>query len=423
MEASMSDSLLSLLTKARSDPSSTYRIWFCGGARVRAFREVRRILKKAVARIEEGTFGNAYRGSLLEEVLRIICTQGPFFRAAECAFLWKPKLRSPGFYEDADHQRALGLLIEVCLGDSSEAKIISAVRQFAALRIRGAGPAIANLLYFLRPTLLPPYNTAIVQGYNAITDANIRSGNWDDYLALRQGILNLNARYQALLSTDLGAIAGVLFDVGSRRYPVPQSGNDAQARDTNVIDLVRMPVERPSVIIDNSQDGRTHTGVQRLLLGLGRLLGFKIWVAQNDRNRMVDGGKLADGCLDELSGIVHSPVGDAVRLIDVLWVDPSSGRVVAAFEVEHTTDAARGMIRMLCLACGPTPHALKAMFIVAPDNRERQIRAQLSFPVFKRPDSPKLLFIPYSELEANQSSIARSGGGVTSLEAIARQLP
>ena len=89
------------------------------------------------------------------------------------------------------------------------------------LKIKGLGPAAANLLYFLHPTLVPPFNTAIVKGYNALTGANVKLGNWEHFLAMRSGVLDLNDRHRDLLSNDLGAIGGLLFDIGSDRYPAP----------------------------------------------------------------------------------------------------------------------------------------------------------------------------------------------------------
>ena len=69
-----------------------------------------------------------------------------------------------------------------------------------------------------------------MRGYNALTGANVKLGRWDEYLAMRDGIEALNARYRDLLSNDLGAVAGLLFDIGSGRYQAPPRGDDASAR-------------------------------------------------------------------------------------------------------------------------------------------------------------------------------------------------
>ena len=63
-----------------------------------------------------------------------------------------------------------------------------------------------------------------MNGDNALAGAWVRLGKWDDFPAMRDGILALNARHRAVLSNDLGAVAGLLFDVGSGRYAAPCKG-------------------------------------------------------------------------------------------------------------------------------------------------------------------------------------------------------
>ena len=73
-----------------------------------------------------------------------------------------------------------------------------------------------------------------------------------------------------------------------------------------------------------------------------------MWIAANDRNRPYQGGRLCDGCLEVLpASLERLPSADAVRLIDVSWVERSSGAVAAAFEVEHTTSIYSGIVRLL----------------------------------------------------------------------------
>src|SRR3546814_18003719 len=87
------------------------------------------------------------------------------------------------------------------------------------MNIKGRGQAVANLLYFLHPTLVPPFNTAIVNGYNKLTGGKVKLGSWQHFLAMRSGVLDLNEQFRDLLSNDLGATGGLLFDIGSGRYP------------------------------------------------------------------------------------------------------------------------------------------------------------------------------------------------------------
>ena len=185
------------------------------------FRSIRRGIQQVVTDIEAVTFGNAYRGSSLETVVHSIAEQRQIFKGADHAFLWKPKLRIPDIYENPGNQRAFGRLLDAGVCCNAEAQVLAAIRQLDAKQIKGLGPAVANLLYFLHPTIVPPFNTAIVNGYNALSGAKVKLGKWDEFLAMRQGILALNTEYRDLLSNDLGAIGGLLFDVGSGRHSPP----------------------------------------------------------------------------------------------------------------------------------------------------------------------------------------------------------
>jgi type II restriction enzyme len=340
MGAALSDPLPQLLERWRNDPNGTYRSWFLWEERIKNFRSIRRGIQQVVTDVEAGTFGNAYRGSSLETVVHSIAEQRQVFKGADHAFLWKPKLRIPDIYENPDNQRAFARLLDSCVCCDTEPQILTAIQEIDAKAIKGLGPAVASLLYFLHPTLVPPFNTAIVKGYNALTGAKVKLGRWDQFLAMRQGVLKLNAKYRRLLSNDLGAIAGLLFDIGSERYPVPPQQDDEAARRAWEEDLaqVREEAAKSSKLLAEARKGdHSHTEIQGWLRDLGLAVGYDVWIAANDRNRALDGGKLGDGCLDELPLPASAPGADAIRLIDVLWLDKTSSRVVAAFEVEHTT--------------------------------------------------------------------------------------
>lgn len=187
------DPMTSLLLRWRGDPGGTYRSWFLWEERVKNFRSIRRGIQQVVADIKAGTFGVAYRGSSLETVVHSVAEQRQIFKGADHAFLWKPKLRIPDIYESPENQRAFGRLLDTCVCCTTEQQVIAAIREIDAKAIKGLGPAVANLLYFLHPTIAPPFNTAIVNGYNALTGARVKLGRWDEYLAMRQGILALNS--------------------------------------------------------------------------------------------------------------------------------------------------------------------------------------------------------------------------------------
>lgn len=420
------DPMRVLLARWKADPNATYQTWFLWEERLKNFRSIRRGIAQVVAEIEGGTFGNVYKGSSLETVVGSIAEQRQIFKGADHAFLWKPKLRIPDIYENRNNQLAFARFLNTCVCCTGEDGVVAAIHDLDTRTIKGLGPAVANLLYFVHPTIAPPFNTAIVRGYNALTGASVKLGRWDEYLAMRTGILATNSRYRDLLSNDLGAIAGLLFDLGSRRYVAPPTGDDEAARAAWEADLARVREEgaKADKLLTAAREGeRTHAEIQGWLRDLGSALGFQVWVAANDRGRPYAGGRLGDRCLEDLPGVLAvGPGGDAVRLIDVLWLTPDTGRVAAAFEVEHTTSIYSGIVRLLDLALGAAAESARGLFLVAPDDREDEVRAQLARPAFSRVGDLHVRFLPYSELEKHRHSMARFGHGMKAIEAVARAL-
>ncbi len=415
-----------MISHWKGDTGGTYRSWFLWDERIKNFRSIRCGIQEVAREIEAGEFGNQYRDSSLETVVSSIAEQRQIFRGADHAFLWKPKLRIPDIYESRENQLAFGRFLNTCVCCSAEPALITAIHQLDSQKIKGLGPAAANLLYFLHPTLVTPFNTAIVKGYNALTGANVKLGNWEDYLAMRSGLIRINSGFREILSNDLGAIAGLMFDIGSGRYaPPPKPGDSESARAAWEADLakVREETKQTRKLMETAQESdRSHTEVQGWLRDLGRALGFQVWVASNDRNRLFGSGRLADGCLDCFPESAAGPdTADTVRLIDVLWFDAAADHVIAAFEVEHTTSIYSGIVRLLDLAIG-APRTVEGLFLVAPDDREDDVRAQLARPAFRHVKELNVSYLPYGELANHRESMGRFGEGLKAVKSIARRL-
>lgn len=422
----MDETLGPLLEAWRADSMSTYNSWFLWEERLKNFRSIRTGLQAVVREIRSGTFGNSFRGSSLETVVRSIAEQRQIFKGADHAFLWKPKLRIPDIYENPENQRAFGEMLDTCLCCNTEEQVVSAIHRIDAKNIKGLGPAVANLLYFLHPTIMPPSNTAIVKGFNLLFDLNMKLGSWDQYLAMRSRVLETNSRYRNKLSNDLGAVAGLMFDVGNGRYPVPESGGVKGDSGRWLADLavVRQQGEKEARASALQADAdSTHTEVQGWLRDLGHALGFDVWIAANDQNRLLNGGRLGDNCLMEMPTAISDAAGaETVRLIDVIWFDNQAGKALAAFEVEHTTSIYSGIVRMLDLALSGGIPLSDGLFLVAPDERENDVRNQLTRPAFKGIADLHVRYIPYSELKANRAAAARFGEGLKVIRALARPL-
>ncbi|GDY37519.1 MULTISPECIES: type II restriction endonuclease [unclassified Acidovorax] len=420
----MHDPLAELIDCWKADPGSTYNTWFLWDQRIKNFRSIRRGIAQVVLDIRAGTFGNAYRGSSLETVVGSVAEQRQIFKGADHAFLWKPKLRIPDIYENASNQNAFADLLHTCDHCDCAEDVVAAIQRIDAIGIKGLGPAVANLLYFIHPTLVTPFNTAIVNGFNVVTGGRVKLGRWDHYLSMREGLLRLNEQFRLKLSNDLGAIAGLMFDVGAGRYTPPPAAMDGAAIDLWREDLERVRQESAAMQKELAlarEGDATHTGVQALLRDLGKALGFGVWIASNDRGRVHGSGLLGDGCMDQLPTMADGGL-ESVRLIDVVWVDAHTSRVAAAFEVEHTTSIYSGIVRMLDLALG-TPVAEKcALFLVAPDNRRDKVAEQLQRPAFSRVSELGIRYLPYSQLEQHHASMSRFGSSIKPLLEISQRL-
>lgn len=251
----------------------------------------------------------------------------------------------------------------------------------------------------------------------------MKLGRWTEYLAMREGIQVLNTQHRSLLSNDLGAITGLLFDIGSGRYAVSRV-DDYGIQWEN--DLARVQEETASASRARAtalENDHTHTEIQGWLRDLGKAMGYDIWIASNDKNRLYLGERLSEGCLPQLPDAVRqSSAVDTVALIDVLWIAKDSRKIVAAFEVEHSTSIYSGIVRMLDLALGIPDHGDAAFFLVAPDAREQDVGAQFSRPAFSRVSEMNVRYLGYSQLKQHKEAIARFGNGLKGIVSISTSL-
>lgn len=408
-----------LVRRYRDDAESVYHTWFLhDGNRLKAFRSIRRGVEEVVRAVRGGTFGNDYKGSPLETVLESVTEQKQVFQGAAHAFYWKPKLRIPDIYENEDHKRAFADFLDGALASADEDRLLDLVFTLDRRRIKGLGPAAANILYFLHPTLFPPFNTAILNGFNAVFSDSKKLGSWAAYLEMREAIRQANVRLTQPLSTDLGAFAGLLFEVGIGRLVVSGNAEDVLAQD---IAAAQKAVRKRHQEVENDrreEDG--HLRMQYLLAKTGRALGCSVHVAANDRRRVFDGISLASLTVDALPELGLSPeVAQTVSLIDVLWLDPASGRVLCGFEVEKSTSIYSGILRLLDLSASAAVRP-DQLYLVAPDAREREIHAQLARPSFAGAD---LHYLVFSDLDTHCDGLCKFGQDHRAVLKIARRCP
>ena len=339
-----------------------------------------------------------------------------------------PSSASPIFTRARKTSARSARLLDACSCCDTAEEIIGHIHTIDRLKIKGLGPAVANLLYFLHPTLVPPFNTAIVKGYNALTGANVKLGSWEHFLAMRSGVLDLNDRHRDLLSNDLGAIGGLLFDIGSDRYPAPplDGSGAALASWGERLEAAREEARTLSkAALREGENERTHTEIQAWLRDLGLALGYDVWIASNDRSRPFNGSPLGHGCLERLpTSIATSKGADSIRLIDVLWLERGGRSCRSGVRGGSTRP------QFIQESCGcSTWRSVAATFTRPrgcssshPTPARRTFVRKLQRPAFSRVADLDISYLPYSELEKNREAIARFGSGLKAIKAVSSKL-
>lgn len=402
------NNLNELVARYKADLESVYNTWFIDNLpRMKAFRSIRRGVMAIVASIKDGTFGNDFKGSPLEIVLGSITEQKQVFVGAAHPFYWKPKLRIPDIYENEDNKRAFGSFLEACLHAGSADKLVKEILTLDACRIKGLGPAVANILYFLHPTLMPPFNTAMLNGFNTVFDEKKKLGSWMNYLEMRECVVRANEELQPGLSKDLGAISGLLFDVGVGKISLDHNWEKTlpSEKEKHEKALKKRHKEVQEEILEENE----HLRMQFLLTDIGRDLGYDVFVATNDRSKSLNGRSLQFMTLPELPPLDFPPdVARTVSLIDVIWVSRDSKRIECAFEIEKSTSIYSGMLRLMDLASSLGDRQYD-FFLVAPDKREKEVLSQLKRPSLQAGNCIGLRYILFSDLEEHCHGLCKFG--------------
>lgn len=389
----------------KADPESVYNTWFISNEeRLKAFRSIRRGVGTVVEDIKHGRFPNDFKGSSLEFVLGCIAEQKQVFEGAAHPFYWKPKLRIPDIYENEANKQGFGEFLYTCLDTTDVRALEKEVLKLAARGIKGLGPAVSNILYFLHPTLFPPFNTAMLNGFNALFQTKKKLGSWESYLEMRETIIEANTSL-GILSKDLGAFCGMLFEIGVGRLNC--SGSDTLNVEHEKVEQVRR--KRHNQVQQDLAEERLHTKVQHQLCELGRALGYDTLVARNDRSAVYQGSPLGYRCLEKLPDLGLPPeVHSTAELIDVLWLYKGSAKIACAFEVEKSTSIYSGILRLTDMALS-LPGKEDHLYLVAPATREKEIIDQLKRPMFQRPDEFSIGYILFEELDKHFESLCKLG--------------
>lgn len=411
--------LQSILTIFKQDQESVFNTWFINNdERLKAFRSIRHGVKKVIEDIKNKRFGNDFKGSSLEVVLNAITEQKQIFIGASHAFYWKPKLRIPDIYEDEENKIAFGQFLENCYNATKEEQLIKEIIHLDQRKIKGLGPAVANILYFLHPEIIPPFNTAIVNGFNHLFKDKVKLGSWSEYLRMREIILEKNIQNKNMLSKDLGAFSGFLFDVGVKKIRVDDKGVLTEKEELKIEKLLK---KRHREVVNEKESEDLHTEMQYHLLKIGHSLGYDVISASNDRSRCHQGQNFSFISLPKFPTIdVDKDTQRTIALIDVMWFEKETNKIIGAFEVEKSTSIYSGILRLTDLFFS-FPQEPSALFLIIPDNRERELQLQLSRPAIKR-NNLDINYIVFSDLRKHCEALCIFGESHESLKKISKIL-
>jgi type II restriction enzyme len=408
-----------MIQEYKEDNESVYQTWFINNKeRLKAFRTIRSGVLDVIKEIDENRFGNDFKGSSLEMVVSSIAEQKQIFEGAAHAFYWKPKLRIPDIYENDANKKAFGRFLKACNQATTEDQLLEEIDKLDRQQIKGLGPAVANILYFIHPTIFPPFNTAIVKGFNLISGKKIKLGSWHEYVTMRQMIIEMNGIHKNLLSKDLGAIGGFFYEVGIGRLVVDENIGVVLE---NIEKISKIKRKRHLEILSDTNEENEHSEMQYYLAILGKMLGYQVWIALNDHRREWNQQKLGEFSVSKLNlPNLSSPLKDTIRLIDVLWLDHNE-QIIGAFEVEKSTSIYSGILRLHDLALTLPDHQTR-FFLVAPNKREKEIKAQLLRPSIQQSNACQMSYILFSDLRCDCDAMCKFGRDVSVLDKIGKNI-
>lgn len=165
------------------------------------------------------------------------------------------------------------------------------------------------------------------------------------------------------------------------------------------IELYRYNASLLDIIVPTNTE-LTHTDVQAKLLLIGSYLNYRTYTPDKSKYSEVYKNKLGDICTEQEvpEGAIPSLTVNTVKLIDVIWFD-EEGYPTHAFEVEHTTDITKGLLRLY------QTHKLRIkMFIIS--NQKDKFNTEVSkTPFVKIKD--EFIFKNYDELDAFFESVKK----------------
>jgi hypothetical protein len=144
----------------------------------------------------------------------------------------------------------------------------------------------------------------------------------------------------------------------------------------------------------------THSDIEAKLILIGSYLNYRTYTPDRGKNSIY--GNLGDLCSEKEVPIESIPKIsiDKVREIDVIWFD-EEGYPTHAFEVEHSTDVTKGLLRLYQI------HKLRIrLYIIAEEDKRAKFEKEVNVnPFYKIKE--EYIFKNYQELDEFFESVKR----------------
>lgn len=120
-----------------------------------------------------------------------------------------------------------------------------------------------------------------------------------------------------------------------------------------------------------------HDEMQSRLIQMGMSQKLQIWIPKNDQSKSYKGFVFKDHVLAEFPNSIDIP--ESIPNIDTVW--KVGKQIIAAFEIEHSTEVYSGILRMCDLAL-EAPNSSYPLFIVSDKKRLKVFFKHISRPSF-----------------------------------------
>lgn len=145
------------------------------------------------------------------------------------------------------------------------------------------------------------------------------------------------------------------------------------------------------------EDESAHARIQYLLIKIGKMEDYDIWVANNDRGREYNKERFGDLCLRELPHFAGPTVMRVAQSVDVIWFKKNTAKPIWFFEIEHTTPIYSGLLRFNDVI---VDYPIEKATIVSSKTKREQFDAQIERKTFKSSELADVCsFMDYDKVE------------------------